>query len=311
MKKKKMSKLETQFPYYEEINEFLMSITSLRTKNPLFYCFRFKGKVDQVLYKPPYRKGFYSILLVSNSGKYEIHANNKEIKTYNSFLILQSPGQLMSYRYKVGMHSKGYLIFFKPELFSFLKKSFLQEFSYLDLLQTETLEMNNSKLLEVETCFEDVFTAYEKNENIATLKMLILLHIIKEFSQSVAKESEEKIAQGKGGEVIFHKFLQLVSIYYLEKRTVKEYANVLSVSPNYLSLQVKNFSNKSGLSFINNKLISEAKSLILYTDYNINEVAQLLNFTDPSNFVKFFKKQTGQTPNEFKKENNKEVFPTN
>ncbi len=300
-----MSKTESQFPFYEEINDFLKSITSLRTKNPLFYCFRFKGRVDQVLYKPPYRKAFYSILLVSNSGQYEIHANNKEIKDHNSFLILQSPGQLMSYRYKIGMHSKGYLIFFKPELFSFLKKSFLQEFSYLDMLQTETFELNDVSVEEMESSFEDVFAAYEQNEEIARLKMLILLHTIKEYSQSAAKESEEKIAQGRGGEVVFHKFLQYVSIHYLEKKTVKEYAHLLSVSPNYLSLQVKNFSNNSALSFINNKLISEAKSLILYTEYNINEVAQQLNFTDTSNFVKFFKKQTGKTPIEFKKEGNK------
>lgn len=306
-----MPKTESQFPFYEEINDFLKSITSLRTNNPLFYCFRFKGRVDQVLYKPPYRKAFYSILLVSNSGKYEIHANNKEIGPYNSFLILQAPGQLMSYRYKIGMHSKGYLIFFKPELFSFLKKSFLQEFSYLDMLQTEILEIKNLELPAVENIFEDVFAAYEKNEEIARLKMLILLHTIKEYSQSAAKESEDKIAQGKGGEVVFHKFLQLVSIHYLEKKTVKEYAHLLSVSPNYLSLQVKSFSNKSALSFINNKLISEAKSLILYTEYNINEVAQQLNFTDTSNFVKFFKKQTGKTPVEFKKEGSKTMKTLN
>jgi AraC-like DNA-binding protein len=296
-----MIKQKSQFPFYEEINDFLKSITSLRTKNPLFYCFRFKGKVDQVLYKPPYRKGFYSVLLVSNSGNYEIHANNKEIKTYNSFLILQAPGQLMSYKYKIGMHSKGYLIFFKPELFSFLKKSFLNEFSYLEMLQTETFELNDTDLLDIETNFEDIFNSYEKNEKIASFKMLILLHLIKDFSQIIAKQSEQKILQGKGGEVIFHKFLQLVSVYYLEKRTLKEYANMLSVSPNYLSLQIKHFSDKSPLSFINSKLISEAKSLILYTDYNINEISQQLNFSNSSNFVKFFKKQTGQTTIEFKK----------
>lgn len=301
-----ITKAETQFPFYQEINHFLESITSLRTKNPLFYCFRFKGRVDEVLYKPPYRKAFYSILLVSNSGKYEIHTNNKEIKPFNSFLVLQAPGQLMSYRYKVGMHSKGYLIFFKPEVFSFLKKNSLNEFSNIDALQTETLEVKDSDLAEFEAYFKDIFLTYEKNEKIAPLKLLILLNAIKDYSQTDAKTYLEQISQGKGGELIFQKFLQLVSIYYLEKRTVKEYANELSVSPNYLSLQIKNFSNKSALSFINHRVIEEAKSLIQYTDYNVNEIAQQLSFTDTSNFVKFFKKQTGQTPVEYKKENRKE-----
>ncbi len=300
-----MSNSKETFPYYAEINEFLESVTSLRTKLPLFYCLRLKGKVDQVKYKPPYRKGFYSILLVTNANKYQLYADSKEIKTYNSFLVLQSPGLLLSYNYKLGMHTKGYLIFFKPELFSFLKQDFGNEFSFLDLLQSESYEIKDSILQEFESYFEDVFVAYEKNENlpekIAPLKLLVLLHIIREYAVSQAKVSEEKIAQGNGAEVLFQKFLKLVSTYYIEKRTVKEYANLLSVSPNYLSILIKQHSNKSALSFINHRMISEAKSFILHTDYTVSEISQRLNFTDTSNFVKFFKKQTGQTPIEFKK----------
>ena len=74
------------------------------------------------------------------------------------------------------------------------------------------------------------------------------------------------------------------------------------MSPIYLSLQVKKYSKKGALSFINTRVLSEAKSLIRYTDYNINEVSQSLRFSDTSNFVKFFKKYTGQTPSQYKKE---------
>ena len=94
------------------------------------------------------------------------------------------------------------------------------------------IEIDNSKLVEIESSFEEVFTSYNKHEKVATLKMLILLHIIKDFSQFAENESQKKIAQGKGGEVVFHKFLQLVSIHYLEKKSLKEYTNMLSVSPN-------------------------------------------------------------------------------
>jgi YesN/AraC family two-component response regulator len=300
----------SRFPYYEEINDFLTSVTSLRTKNPYFFCLRLKGRVDQIKYKPPFKKGFYSVFLITNASKYKIYSDNNEIKTYNSFLALQSPGQIMSYSYKVGMHTKGYLLFFKSEIFSFLKKNFSQEFSFFDVLHADSFEVSDSKMAELEACFEDVFTAYEDNKDLAQktapLKLLILMHTINTFTQSHEKESEDKIAQGRGAEVLFQKFLQLVNNYYLEKRTVKEYANELSVSPNYLSILIKQHSNRSALSFINYRMISEAKSFITHSNSTISEISKRLNFSDTSNFVKFFKKQTGLTPIEFKKISKKE-----
>jgi len=48
-------------------------------------------------------------------------------------------------------------------------------------------------------------------------------------------------------------------------------------------------------------IISEAKRLLLYTDNTIAEISFLLDFNDPSHFVKYFKRKTGQTPLSFRK----------
>ncbi len=295
------------FPFYESINDFLESVTSLRAKMPLFYCLKLKDKVGKIKYKPPFRKGFYSIIFIVNADEYQLYFDNKLLKKCNSFLVLQASGSLSSYRYNLGEHTKGYVVFFKPEFFSFFKPVFEQEFQFFDILETNFFEMEHPQSVELQTYFEEVNRVYEKEdqftERITSLKMLELLYSIKAFTQSVVKKDQEKVAQGKEGEVLFQNFLQLVSKFYLEKRTVKEYADLLSVTPNHLSLQIKKISNKRALFFINQKIINEAKSLISYTDYNINEVAKLLNFTDTSNFVKFFKSQTSKTPMEYKKSN--------
>jgi AraC-like DNA-binding protein len=47
--------------------------------------------------------------------------------------------------------------------------------------------------------------------------------------------------------------------------------------------------------------LTESKSLIRFTEFDIAEIAYQLNFSDPANFGKFFKKHTGQTPVEFRK----------
>lgn len=303
---------ESAFPYYENIDDFLSTFTSLRSKRPSFFCLRINGSEDKVIYKPPFRKGFYSIVLISNATTYKLYVDNNEIKTNKSFLVFQSPGHLISYRYKVDAEMKGYLIFFKPEIFSFLKKDFGQEFLFLDQLHNDSFELKDSQLELIENSFREVFLAYKNDETlpemIAPLKLLALVHTIKQFTQKVANENENLIAEGNGNEILFNKFFLLVNKYFLEKRTVKEYANLLCITPDYLSSLIKKHSNKNALTFINTRIVNEAKSFLLYTDHNISEVAIKLNFSDTSNFVKFFKSKTGYTPVEFKKHSAKEVI---
>lgn len=81
---------------------------------------------------------------------------------------------------------------------------------------------------------------------------------------------------------------------------MEEYAEMLFVTPNHLSQTIKSTSGKNALSYINERITSEAKSLISYTELSIAEIAYKLDFSDPANFGKFFKKQTGLTPLEFR-----------
>ncbi len=100
----------------------------------------------------------------------------------------------------------------------------------------------------------------------------------------------------------FHqKFIQLVNNFYIEKRTIEDYAVLLNVTPNHLSQSVKAATNKNALSYINERLLSEAKFLIQFTNFDIAEIAYELNFSDPANFGKFFKKHTGESPLKFRK----------
>lgn len=71
---------------------------------------------------------------------------------------------------------------------------------------------------------------------------------------------------------------------------------MLNVTPNHLSQSIKIASAKNTSSFINDRILSEAKSLIQFTDFNIAEIAYQLNFSDPADFGKLFKKHTDQTP---------------
>ena len=164
--------------------------------------------------------------------------------------------------------------------------------------------MNQSKFKEYAPLFEDVFSAYRDVVNnqyqIAYLRLLVLLYQLKEFTNAFSQWQQ---GFSTPQQTLFQKYLQLVNNFYIEKKTVEEYAELLNITPHHLSQSVKMASDKNALSFINDRLLSEAKTFIRFTELDIAEIAFQLNFSDPANFGKFFKKNAGMTPLEFRKMN--------
>jgi AraC-like DNA-binding protein len=169
-------------------------------------------------------------------------------------------------------------------------------------MHTNFYKLNQSRFNEFAPVFEEVFQPYEKKTNsqhiIAALKLLALLYQLRDFVSDF-QQWEQGFTTPQ--QILFKKFIQLVNNYYLEKRTIEEYAELLFITPNHLSQMVKAASGKNALSFINERIMTEAKSLIRYTDFDMAQIAWQLNFSDPANFGKFFKRQAGQTPLEFRK----------
>jgi AraC family transcriptional regulator, transcriptional activator of pobA len=289
-------------PSYKEINEFLQSFsTGYQSGDPNLYCLPLKENMSSMeKYKPPFKKDFYFIALVKNAGNTKITYDNTSVTDLNSFLVFQSPGLL--YSFFRDDPASGYLVYFKKDCFSFFKPDFEKEFPFFDLLHTNFFRLNQNRYNEFAPLFEEVFKAYEttndKQHTAAALKLLALLYQLKEFTAAFS-QWEQGFATPQ--QTLLKKFIQLVNNFYLEKRTIEEYADLLFITPNHLSQAIKAASGKNALSFINERIVREAKSLILYTDFDMAEIAWKLNFSDPANFGKFFKKHTTMSPLEFRK----------
>jgi AraC-like DNA-binding protein len=293
-------------PHYKEINDFLQSFSSAYTTTDTnFYCLRLKENMPGMQqYKPPFRKDFYFIALVNNAGHTKITYDNTNVTQLNAFLVFQAPGLL--YSFFRDNKASGYLLYFKKQAFSFFKPDFEKEFPFFDLLHTNFFKLNQSRFNEFAPLFEEVFTAYEaandKQHTVASLKLLALLYQLKEF---VAAFNQWEQGFATPQQTLLKKFIHLLNNYYLEKRTIVEYADLLFITPNHLSQSIKAASGKNALDFINGRITSEDKSLILYTDLDIAQIAWQLNFSDPANFGKFFKRHTGFTPLDFRRANTK------
>lgn len=100
----------------------------------------------------------------------------------------------------------------------------------------------------------------------------------------------------------------VVEQHFREKHKVADYAALLFKSPKALSNLFKKTSKIAPLQVINNRLILEAKRLLLFSAKNVEEVAYEVGFKDAGHFSKFFKKQVGTPPGTLKKARYKRAF---
>lgn len=155
---------------------------------------------------------------------------------------------------------------------------------YFDLLENIS---NNSDLA-------------HRDEIVRGLLMSMFYRISDTYEQrpQVLDEKERSVRNRR--EEYFAKFITLLSENFKRERTVGFYAEQMCVTPKYLSLLIKDFSGKSAAEWIDNYVITEAKTLLRYSTMSIQEVAYELNFSSQSFFGKYFKHLTGMSPSEYK-----------
>ena len=102
-------------------------------------------------------------------------------------------------------------------------------------------------------------------------------------------------------ETLRQRFRELLMEECRMHREVTFYADKLCVTSDYLSKVVREYDRQSAAKWIINAVITEAKILLREPDKTINQIAIELNFPDQSTFGKFFKRNTGLSPLEYKK----------
>lgn len=103
---------------------------------------------------------------------------------------------------------------------------------------------------------------------------------------------------------IVRKFNLAVENHYRKHHDVAFYAALLHKSPKTLSNFFSLYHDKSPLQVIHERVALEGKRLLLYTDNTVKEIAFHLGFEEVTSFSRFFKKQVGQSPLDFKQNHN-------
>ncbi|MGX5854768.1 SDR family NAD(P)-dependent oxidoreductase [Dyadobacter jiangsuensis] len=84
-------------------------------------------------------------------------------------------------------------------------------------------------------------------------------------------------------------------------KTAKEFAENLSIHPNHLNALLKKHTGQNVSTHIRNRLLEETKVLLVQTEWPLQDISYSVGFAEQPNFNLFFKKNTGLTPAEFRR----------
>ncbi|TMJ72985.1 MAG: helix-turn-helix domain-containing protein [Alphaproteobacteria bacterium] len=93
---------------------------------------------------------------------------------------------------------------------------------------------------------------------------------------------------------------KLVDEHFHKERQLAFYADKLAMTVDRLNDHVKRATGITAGHLIRQRVLTEAKRQLVFTTQPIHEIAYDLAFSDPSHFARFFRKQTGTTPHEFR-----------
>jgi AraC family transcriptional activator of pobA len=248
----------------------------------------------------PHRHNYYTVVWpFSGSGRHIIDFKEYPIAPDHIFFV--SPGQV--HQIIIEGHPTGIVMLFTC---AFLEKySIREEFiSNLRLFrnsdETPPLQISDNMKPRLTMFSDNMFTAFQTSGGMQldTIGAWLKLFLI-ECNMHCSLHPDPNPQSAEVGRMLVHSFKEAVEKHYQQWHQVKEYADELNVSPNYLNEVIKTAIGQSAKDYIQNRLILEARRLRLFTHQSNKEIGFSLGFEDPSHFSKFYKNHTGQSLLEF------------
>ncbi|GAB3163137.1 AraC family transcriptional regulator [Telluribacter humicola] len=140
------------------------------------------------------------------------------------------------------------------------------------------------------------------SEDSTTEEMLriLLKQIIIKSTRLWKQEHQVKDEEARQEVEFSRKFSQMVEWNYTRLHTVADYADMLHISPKALNKRITRYSSTTPNDIIKNRIILEAKRLLVHTTLSVKEVGFKLGYEDTSYFIRLFTKQSDMSPQSFR-----------
>lgn len=247
----------------------------------------------------PHRHNYFELLLFEKGGGiHEVDFIEYTINVHSAHFV--SPSQVHKLMAKT---AKGYVLCFTEEFMYLRKKeNFLSTFPFYNFHSfIPHLDLGKSIFTELYSLVESLYAEFKKG-SAASMEIIFsfLTIILVKIGQCHSEKSGSVVPNfSKHPQIIA--FKAMLEKNYTEQWNVQEYADKLNISPNHLNALCKKETGETAIHLIHERLLLEARRLLYSTDLNIKQIAAELNYTDVSYFNRFFKKQLGLTPLDYRK----------
>lgn len=247
-------------------------------------------RFDEIKDSPasPHRHQFDMILWATKgTGSHEIDFQKYEMVPGKLFLVRQGQVHLVN-QYA----EDGYVILIKPDVKLNLDTSVWGQFyqkPYVDLgeLRCDT--------------FMGLFSFLQIESRSKVLDVGLIGNLLNGMLLALKRRSQPVVVRSISMELDLHlKVKNLIERYFKEEQDPEFYSSEVNMSTRKLNKVIRAFEGKTVHQMIKDRIIIESKSLLQTTNLSIKETAFLLGFDDPAYFCRFFKKQTGFSPNAYR-----------
>ncbi|MEO0472928.1 MAG: helix-turn-helix domain-containing protein, partial [Bacteroidota bacterium] len=201
-------------------------------------------------------------------------------------------------------HRSGYMVQFDAEFFSMRYNNHnLFEFPFFSNYKKSSVHFSPEEFpafLQLVRQMEDEYES-EKSDQVKALRSylnIVLIHCKRAFPLQI----EPQVEEDHNAKLLIQSFTLMIEEHFREKHLVREYAEMLNLTPNYLNVVCRERTGKSAGELIRDRIMLEAKRMLAHDDLNIAEIGYALHFTDNAYFSRFFKKYEGISPDQFRKQ---------
>jgi AraC-like DNA-binding protein len=245
----------------------------------------------------PHRHDSYLMVFFTNgSGLHEVDFDQFGIKR-GSLFVLQ-PGQM--HHWSLSEDIEGFVIIFSQELYNlYFGQKKINEYNFYHSIHNRPEMVFEENEIPNLLPYFDLLIQENNHENKFQLdKMLNLLDCIHiEISR---KYSETYSHQTHSYNIKINSFERLLEQYFRMEKLPSFYAEKLNITLKHLNRICNEILQKTATEVITDRVILEIKRMLIDKQLSINEIAFAVGYEDYSYFSRFFKKQTGMSPTEFR-----------
>lgn len=243
-----------------------------------------------------HRHTFYHLVMFTKGGGFhQIDFNSFTVQPFQIYFM--TPGQVHSWSFEGEMD--GYVVNFSKAFFQafLLHPNYLEMFSFFGgIAQDSVINLPSELQQNITQVFEKLLTYM--NINVDMIRVLLLEIFLTIHQHSNTQRLNMPLTHNY---TLLKKFQKLIDSHFHTLKLPKEYADLLYITPKHLNALCKEHTGLQAGELIRNRIILEAKRLLVIPDLSISEISDALNFSDNSYFSKFFKKQVRISPEEFRR----------